>query len=149
MRWIQTTPIAVHVDTDQRLASHEQVELVCLGIGLAFRGIWIAQFPGNYRDVPDYIINSPYEFAEYERLSNMIDTLISGFRSLYIMSFPHRREASPTIQPGPTASTSGNTASIVIGQRDLIVGEMASSLQHGLGLPGYVETKYTIYTSNV
>jgi len=87
MHWIQTKPIAVYVDTDQRLASHEQVELVCLGIGLAFRGIWIAQFPGNYRDVPDYIMNSPYEFAEYERLSNMIDTLISGFRSLYVMSF--------------------------------------------------------------
>ena len=84
IRWIETNPITVDVDSNPRLASHEQVELVGLGIGLALRGIWVAQFPGNYSDVPDYVGNSPYEFTEYERLSRMIETLIAKYCSLYI-----------------------------------------------------------------
>ena len=61
------------------LASHGQVELVALGCGLAFRALWIAQFPDRYSDVPTHVIDSPYPFSEYEQLSHTIQDLISGY----------------------------------------------------------------------
>ena len=82
MRWIETRPITIDLETNPCLASQAQVELVSLGFGLTFRGIWIAQFPGNYPDVPAYILNSPYEFSEYEQLSRIIKSLITGYKLL-------------------------------------------------------------------
>jgi len=66
------------------LASYEQVELVALGFGLAFRALWIAQFPEKYSDVPTHIINSPYPFLEYAQLSHGIQDLLSGYEETYV-----------------------------------------------------------------
>jgi hypothetical protein len=66
------------------LASYKQVELVILGFGLAFRALWIAQFPEIYSDVPAYILNSPYPFSEYEQLSHKIENIISGYDETYV-----------------------------------------------------------------
>ena len=74
-RWIQNDPITVG---DNKLASYDQIELVILGFGLAFRGIWIVQFEDQYRDVPSYISDSGYPFSEYEQLGHLIDDLLSG-----------------------------------------------------------------------
>jgi hypothetical protein len=82
MRWIETRPITIDHDTNPCLASHAQVELVNLGFGLALRGLWIAQFPANYPDVPPYIMSSPYDFSEHERLSRMIENLVAGYKLL-------------------------------------------------------------------
>ena len=76
MRWISIDPITAE---DEMLASYEQVELVILAVGLAFRGLWIAQFPESYSDVPTYIINSPYPFSQYEQLGHQIQDLIAGY----------------------------------------------------------------------
>jgi hypothetical protein len=80
-RWIDTDPITA--DTGF-LASYEQVELVALGCGLAFRALWIAQFPDRYSDVPAHIINSPYPFSVYEQLGHSIDDLLSGYAETYV-----------------------------------------------------------------
>jgi hypothetical protein len=64
---------------DDALASYKQVELVILAVGLAFHGLWIAQFPEKYSDVPAYIFNSPYPFSEYEQLGHYIYDLIAGY----------------------------------------------------------------------
>jgi hypothetical protein len=80
-RWIDTDPITA--DTGF-LASYKQVELVALGCGLAFRALWIAQFPDRYSDVPAHIINSPYPFSEYEQLSHCIDDLLCGYAETYV-----------------------------------------------------------------
>jgi hypothetical protein len=80
-RWIDTDPITA--DTGF-LASYKQVELVSLGCGLAFRALWIAQFPDRYSDVPAHIINSPYPFSEYEQLSHSIDDLLCGYAETYV-----------------------------------------------------------------
>ena len=66
------------------LASYQQIELVVLGFGLAFRGLWIAQFPDNYTEVPPYITASPYPFTEYQQLSYKIDNLLSGYSDAYV-----------------------------------------------------------------
>ena len=76
IRWIRTDPITAD---NNMLASHGQVELVALGCGLAFRALWIAQFPDRYSDVPTHVIDSPYPFSEYEQLSHTIQDLISGY----------------------------------------------------------------------
>ncbi|KIM72740.1 hypothetical protein PILCRDRAFT_15871 [Piloderma croceum F 1598] len=78
-RWISTDPITAD---NNYLASYEQVELVALGFGLAFRALWIAQFPKKYSDVPIHIINSPYQFSEYAQLSHSIDDLLSGYADM-------------------------------------------------------------------
>jgi len=75
-KWIATDPITAD---DNALASYKQVELVILAVGLAFRGLWISQFPESYSDVPTYIINSPYPFSQYEQLSHAIHDLIAGY----------------------------------------------------------------------
>lgn len=75
-RWIETDPITAD---NQLLASYSQVELVALGCGLAFRALWIAQFPDNYSDVPAHVINSPYPFSAYEQLGHTINDLITGY----------------------------------------------------------------------
>jgi hypothetical protein len=75
-QWISNDPITAD---DNALASYKQVELVILAVGLAFRALWIAQFPEKYSDVPSYIVNSPYPFSEYDQLSNNIHNLIAGY----------------------------------------------------------------------
>ena len=67
------------MDDDNSLASYEQVEHVILAIGLAFRGLWIAQFTDQYSDVLRYIIKSPYPFSEYKQLSYGVQDLIAGY----------------------------------------------------------------------
>jgi hypothetical protein len=67
------------------LASYKQVELVILGIGLALCGLWVAQFPEKYVDVPIYIDNSPYPFSEYEQLSHTIQDLIVGYAEMWVL----------------------------------------------------------------
>ena len=83
IRWAGTDPITA--DNDM-LASYKQVELVILGFGLAFRGLWIAQFPEGYSDLPAHVINSPYPFSQYEQLGHQIKDLISGYAETYILS---------------------------------------------------------------
>jgi hypothetical protein len=80
-RWISQDPITADHDM---LASYPQVELVILGLGLAFRALWVAQFPDRYRDVPAHIIDSIYPFSEYEQLSHNIDNLLSGYADTYV-----------------------------------------------------------------
>lgn len=82
-RWIHNDPITAD---GNNLASYDQVELVILGFGLAFRAIWIVQFPDQYPDVPAYIVNSCYPFSEYEQLSHNIDNLLSGYAETYIQT---------------------------------------------------------------
>ena len=74
--WVGNDPITADGDT---LASYDQVELVALAFGLAFRALWVAQFPGRYSDVPPYILNSSYPFSEIEQLSHKIENIISGY----------------------------------------------------------------------
>ena len=73
-RWIWNDLITVG---DNNLASYDQIELVILGFGLAFRGIWIIQFEDQYQDVPSYISDSGYPFSKYEQLGHLIDNLLS------------------------------------------------------------------------
>lgn len=80
-QWILSDPLTMNGDT---LASYQQVELVVLGFRLAFRGLWIAQFPDNYADVPLYISASPYPFTEPKQLGYQVKNLISGFVEAYI-----------------------------------------------------------------
>ena len=68
-QWILSNPLTINGDT---LASYQQIELVILGLRLAFRGLWIAQFPNDYTDVPLYIISSPYPFTKHEQLSTWL-----------------------------------------------------------------------------
>ena len=44
-QWIKNDPITAD---GNNLVSYKQVELVILGFGLAFRAIWIVQFPDQY-----------------------------------------------------------------------------------------------------
>jgi len=74
MHWISMDRITGDGDM---LASYEQVELVILGFGLAFRGIWVAQFLDWFSGVPTYILKGSYPFSEYEQLSHQVDNLIS------------------------------------------------------------------------
>jgi len=81
VRWIGTDPITVD---NNFLMSYEQVELVALGFRLAFRALWVAQFPKKYANVPTHIINSPYQFSEYAQLSHGIEDLLSGYADMYV-----------------------------------------------------------------
>jgi hypothetical protein len=84
--WISMDPITAD---NNNLASYEQVELVALGFGLAFRALWIAQFLEKYSDVPTHIINSPYPFSEYAQLSHGIQDLLAGYEETYVaLSMP-------------------------------------------------------------
>ena len=76
VHWVDNDPITADGDT---LASYDQVELITLVFGLAFRALWVAQFPKIYSDVPPYVLNSSYPFSEYEQLSHRIETIISGY----------------------------------------------------------------------
>ena len=82
------------------LASYQQVELVLLAIGLALRALWIAQFPETYSDVPNYVIDSPYPFSEYEQLIHNIENLISGYYETYELSIYLISDNTLTIYPG-------------------------------------------------
>lgn len=79
--WISMDPITAD---NNNLASYEQVELVALGFGLAFRALWVAQFPEKYSDVPTHIVNSSYQFSEYDQLSHNIQDLVSGYAETYV-----------------------------------------------------------------
>jgi hypothetical protein len=81
VRWMAKDPISADGDV---LASYKQVELFLLAVGLALRGLWIAQFPEHYTDVPAYIIDSPYPFSEYEQMSHKIHDLITGYDETYV-----------------------------------------------------------------
>jgi len=83
-RWISKDPITADGDV---LASYKQVELVALGFGLAFRALWIAQFPEQYSDVPAHVLNSSYPFSQYEQLSHQVHELINGYRETYVQLF--------------------------------------------------------------
>lgn len=63
---------------DGMLAPYAQVELVILGLRLAFRAIWIVQFPEQYRNVPAYIVESLYPFSKYKQLSHCAEDLVFG-----------------------------------------------------------------------
>jgi hypothetical protein len=80
-QWISMDPITAD---NNHLASYEQVELVALGFGLAFRALWVAQFPEKYSDVPTHIVNSSYQFSEYDQLSHNIQDLVSGYAETYV-----------------------------------------------------------------
>ena len=69
---------------DDALASYPQVELIALGLGLAFRALWVAQFLDRYSDVPAHVINSIYPFSEYDQLSHGIDNIVSGYAEMYV-----------------------------------------------------------------
>jgi hypothetical protein len=79
--WISLDPITADGDI---LASYNQVELVILGFGLAFRALWVAQFPERFSDVPKYILKSSYPFSEYEQLSYDVEDLIAGYMEMYV-----------------------------------------------------------------
>jgi len=85
MRWASTDPITADGDT---LASYKQVELVILGIGLAFRALWVAQFPEKFSEVPIHVINSEYPFSEYEQLGFHVHDLIAGYADTYVLVPP-------------------------------------------------------------
>jgi hypothetical protein len=89
MQWISTDPITADGGL---LASYEQVELAILAIGLALRGLWVAQFPEQYPHVPAHVLNSPYPFSEYHRIGQNVKDLISGYAEVYASLF------LPTIQ---------------------------------------------------
>jgi hypothetical protein len=74
--WLQLDPI---VGKDDKLAAYSRVEVVILAIGLAMRGLWVSQFPDTFSDVPQYVIDSPYMFHEYEQLSHNAANLLTGF----------------------------------------------------------------------
>ena len=74
-RWIQNDPLMVNIGM---LATYAQVELVVLGLRLAFQAIWIVQLPEQYCNVPSYIVGSSYPFSEYEQLSHCAEDLVSG-----------------------------------------------------------------------
>jgi hypothetical protein len=80
-RWIDRDPITAD---NGFLASYKQVELVALGCGLAFRALWIAQFPDRYSDVPAHVITSPYPFSVYEQLGHSIRDLLAGYAETYV-----------------------------------------------------------------
>jgi hypothetical protein len=80
-KWTATDPITAD---GNMLASYEQVELVILAFGLALRALWAAQFPDEYSQVPTHVLNSPYQFIEYENIGADIKKLISGYTEVYV-----------------------------------------------------------------
>jgi len=80
LRWTAMDPITADGNT---LAAYKQVELVILSYGLAFRALWVAQFPELYSDVPAHVLNSSYPFSEYEQLGHSIQDLITGYADTY------------------------------------------------------------------
>src|SRR6202050_1634434 len=70
--WVGNDPITADGDT---LTSYNQVELVALGFGLAFRALWVMQFPGIYSDLPPYMLNMSYTFSEYKQLGHRIEDI--------------------------------------------------------------------------
>jgi hypothetical protein len=81
--------ITADINLNPSLVPYLQLELVTLGFGLAFRGIWIAQFPDNYIDVPAYVIDSPYAFSEYGGLSHLINPLLAPHALWYVRPLLH------------------------------------------------------------
>ncbi|KIM87690.1 hypothetical protein PILCRDRAFT_4104 [Piloderma croceum F 1598] len=101
-QWSSMDPIT----TDgNMLASYDQVELVILGFGLAFRAIWVAQFPERFSNIPTYIMKSSYPFSEYEQLGYDIEELIAGYDETYELEAAYRslpqRLTEPTTRKAP------------------------------------------------
>ena len=73
--WITNNPL---IASDGTLAPYTKVKLVILELGLAFKAIWIVQFPEQYHNVPAYIVESLYPFSKYKQLSHCTEDLASG-----------------------------------------------------------------------
>ena len=84
-RWATTRGITTE---DGYLSSYQQIERIALSLGLAFRALWIAQFPDNYHHVPIYVLNSPYPFVEYDQLGHLIENLIEGYSDVCVPPLP-------------------------------------------------------------
>jgi hypothetical protein len=70
------------------LALYKQVKPVIVGFSLAFRALWVAQFPERFSDVPKYILKSSYPFSEY-KLSHNINNLIFLYSYYYLFINPY------------------------------------------------------------
>jgi hypothetical protein len=123
-QWIETDPITAD---DGKFASFDQVELVTLGCGLAFRALWIAQFPDRYSDVPAHIIDSPYPFLTYEQLSHMIQDLIAGYVESSVLfplticllsNYVHRIEEIKAHNAQQAQSSKQGTSTDVVGNTE-------------------------------
>jgi hypothetical protein len=79
--WVSKNPITADGDT---LALYVQVELVTLGFGLAFRALWVTQFPNIYSNVPAHIINCSYLFQQYKQLIHNIEDIITGYAEMHV-----------------------------------------------------------------
>jgi len=84
--WLQSDPITT---VDGSLASYSSVELVILAIGLAMRDLYVNQFPDGIPNIPVHVINSRFEFHEYEQLSHNVEDLLNGYQHLYDSLYPH------------------------------------------------------------
>ena len=71
-RWATTRGITTE---DRYLSLYQEIERIALGLDLAFRALWIAQFPDDYHHVPIYVLNSPYPFIEYDQLGHLIKNI--------------------------------------------------------------------------
>jgi len=75
--WIKTDPITTE---NSEIASSRQVELVALGYGLAFRALWISQFPEEYSDVPAHIITV---HTRFQNMNNSVTRFATFFRGMH------------------------------------------------------------------
>ena len=66
------------------LVSYLQVELVILGLGLAFGALQVEQFLEKYSNVAAHIINRIYPFSEYDQFSYNINNILSDYTGMYV-----------------------------------------------------------------
>jgi hypothetical protein len=66
-----------------------QVELVILGLGLAFGALQVEPFSEKYFNVTAHIINSIYPFLEYDQLSYNINNLLYDYRNVHLMTLAY------------------------------------------------------------
>ena len=150
-RWIETDPITAD---NHKLASYDQVELVALGCGLAFRALWIAQFPDRYSDVPAHIIDSPYPFSTYEQLSHTVQDLLAGYAESFVIlllfiicpfsNYVHRIEEvkahnahrAQSSKQGTSKNAVGNTDNA--GETENAVGDNGAAVGNNAALEGNV-----------
>jgi hypothetical protein len=79
--WLAQQPLVMPDDT---LASYETIERVALSVGLAMRDLAAKQFVED-SELPEYMVNSAYEFRQHEKLSDITQDLVSGFDDLYVI----------------------------------------------------------------
>ena len=82
MSWIRAIQI---VTPDDTLGSYGTLERIALGLGLAMRDIFARQFVDD-SELPDYVVQSPFEFRAYENLSHIAEDVIDGFEHLFVIS---------------------------------------------------------------